>query len=364
MARRSRQIKQTEQLISEVKKYPCLYAIDKPEYKNPDLKTTCWTEISENLNRDTSMLRRDWKNLRDGYRQALITRRGTRKRSTRLKPWKYERQMIFVKPYIGPKSCPLDTNPAATTSTTVSDGAVIDVENDDKSICSKIETDTTAATTSTTVSDDAVIDVENDNKSICSKIETNTTAATTAAAVVTNTAAYSTILPCFSSLGIKSEPVDNPVLSPPVRPSSGPRMGVESFLNIHSHLPNEFIRARPVNELPESAKLFRFTPRRLRQSPTPEETRPQRTSCYFRQSRSPRSVQWDEPNANDLELFFISMFHTSKKMPRNYQNKIKMEVLATVLRVEEDYELSRRNSFGLFPAQANRDREYPPVIIL
>ncbi|PRD30474.1 UNVERIFIED_CONTAM: hypothetical protein NCL1_26294 [Trichonephila clavipes] len=103
MAPRSRLTSQTEQLIAEVKKYPCLYKIDKAEYRDPVLKFKCWKEISKKLNRDDSVLRKDWKNLRDCYRQALITR-STKKRQTRLKPWRFEEQMLFVKPFLGPKS--------------------------------------------------------------------------------------------------------------------------------------------------------------------------------------------------------------------------------------------------------------------
>ncbi|GFY61666.1 hypothetical protein TNIN_425231, partial [Trichonephila inaurata madagascariensis] len=95
MAPRSRLTYQTEQLIAEVKKYPCLYQVHHPHYMNMTLNYKCWREISKKLNRETSVLKKDWRTLLDCYRQVLITK-GTKKRQTWLNLWRFEKHMMFV----------------------------------------------------------------------------------------------------------------------------------------------------------------------------------------------------------------------------------------------------------------------------
>ncbi|KAG8179822.1 hypothetical protein JTE90_020806 [Oedothorax gibbosus] len=93
-------------LIEEVKKYVCLYNINSLQYRDQNMKEECWNIISETLDTRPSELKKEWKRLRDGYRQALIIRKTSKnpfKRRLPLRPWKYEEKMSFLKPYMTPR---------------------------------------------------------------------------------------------------------------------------------------------------------------------------------------------------------------------------------------------------------------------
>ncbi|KFM74700.1 hypothetical protein X975_17459, partial [Stegodyphus mimosarum] len=88
-----------EDLILEIQNYPCIYATDAEDYRDNMKKAVCWETIATRLNRSSAELKREWKNARDCYRQAL----SIRKNRNNMKPWRYEKIMEFVKPYLKPK---------------------------------------------------------------------------------------------------------------------------------------------------------------------------------------------------------------------------------------------------------------------
>ncbi|GFR03712.1 MADF domain-containing protein [Trichonephila clavata] len=358
MAPRSRLTSQTEQLIAEVKKHPCLYQIDRAEYRDPVLKNKCWKEISKKLNRDTSLLRKDWKNLRDCYRQALITRQSTKKRQTKLKPWKFEKQMLFVKPYLGPKSCSADTSETSralgAASAPISDDGAIDADD------GAIDADDGAvdADDSAIDADNDAIDADDDEK----EFKSFNTASTTADEYTTvNVSAASSNFPDPITLLTKTEPGEQIII-----PINGVNHVVERFHSIVEPptsvmgdpiitlLPPSFMRPRrrvapPVLRINREVQTDEpsLNPRQQDNPPfsgraqpmrPPLSSAPNQQPFGFRNSRCNRSTQWDAPDASDLELFFISMFQSTRKMARCYQSRVKREVLNTILRVEDEYE--------------------------
>ncbi|XP_068233048.1 uncharacterized protein [Palaemon carinicauda] len=89
-----------EKLIEEIQKHPCLYDSRLDEYRDQQIKDYAWEEIAMKLNGNGRVMRQQWKKLRDCYRQAT-TRRKTNAVSQKLwKPWRYEKQMEFLAPYM------------------------------------------------------------------------------------------------------------------------------------------------------------------------------------------------------------------------------------------------------------------------
>ncbi|XP_073969311.1 uncharacterized protein isoform X1 [Rhodnius prolixus] len=83
-------------LIKEIKKYPCLYDLDKEEYRDINIKEDCWIRISNKLNEDVSKIKNDWKKLRDCYR--LLRQNG--QTTNNLKGWQYQKELEFLRPCV------------------------------------------------------------------------------------------------------------------------------------------------------------------------------------------------------------------------------------------------------------------------
>ncbi|XP_066988678.1 uncharacterized protein [Macrobrachium rosenbergii] len=93
-------VKPMEKLIEEVKKHPCLYDLRLEEYRDQQIKDIAWEEIARKLNRDCKTIRQEWKKLRDCFRQATTRRKSSALSLKLWKPWRYEKQMEFVAPYM------------------------------------------------------------------------------------------------------------------------------------------------------------------------------------------------------------------------------------------------------------------------
>ncbi|XP_071452665.1 uncharacterized protein [Hetaerina americana] len=86
-------------LIEEVRKRPYLYDISLDEYKDIRKKDNSWAEIAQILNSDCLTVKKNWKKLRDCFRQAISRRTSENGQEPRnLKPWRYEKQMQFLLP--------------------------------------------------------------------------------------------------------------------------------------------------------------------------------------------------------------------------------------------------------------------------
>ncbi|KAG8300816.1 hypothetical protein J6590_067087 [Homalodisca vitripennis] len=98
-----------EQLIEAVRTHPLLWNTDLEEYRDSNLKDTAWGEIAEQLEQNKANLKEEWRKLRDRHRQALFRKKTKSGQSaTKLKPWKYEKQMEFLVTTMKHRKC--DTN--------------------------------------------------------------------------------------------------------------------------------------------------------------------------------------------------------------------------------------------------------------
>ena len=84
-----------EQLIEEVRKYPCLWNKSKEEYRNQNVRDNAWESIAIFL--AVEVLKYEWKKLQDCHRQAMLRRKTKSGDAARkIKPWKYEALMSFL----------------------------------------------------------------------------------------------------------------------------------------------------------------------------------------------------------------------------------------------------------------------------
>ncbi|KAM3965943.1 uncharacterized protein ACR2FA_012794 [Aphomia sociella] len=135
-----------ERLIENVRKYPCLWKSDTPEYKNYQLKETSWREVIKACDLpDVKEGRNLWKILRDGHRQALTrTKASTGQAGSTRNKWKYELQMEFLVPTMTMRSQQtntrsLDKDDNQKSHDDISIEEEIIIENDIKSEDIKIE---------------------------------------------------------------------------------------------------------------------------------------------------------------------------------------------------------------------------------
>lgn len=83
-----------ECIITNVKKFPCLWNSHKKEYKFYEIKNAAWNVVVRECGlTDVTEAKNLWKNLRDGHRQAMVKRRYNSKSA-----WKYDKQMKFLLP--------------------------------------------------------------------------------------------------------------------------------------------------------------------------------------------------------------------------------------------------------------------------
>jgi len=84
-----------EQLIEEMRKYPCLWNKSKEEYRNQNIRDNAWEIIAIFL--AVEVLKCEWKKLQDCHRQAMLRRKTKNGEAARkIKPWKYEALMSFL----------------------------------------------------------------------------------------------------------------------------------------------------------------------------------------------------------------------------------------------------------------------------
>lgn len=93
-----------EQLIEDVRRYQVLYDTKHPNYTKSKLKTKIWLDIAKELNiKDGEEAKNMWLKLRAGFRDARrrhqkYLKSGATPQS--IKPWKYQRQMSFLLPFM------------------------------------------------------------------------------------------------------------------------------------------------------------------------------------------------------------------------------------------------------------------------
>ncbi|XP_046395238.1 transcription factor Adf-1-like [Ischnura elegans] len=84
-------------LIEEVRIRPCLYDTSCDDYKDAIKRDNSWAEVAQILESDSITVKKNWKKLRDCFRQA-VSRRVTESEQKNWKPWRYEKQMAFLLP--------------------------------------------------------------------------------------------------------------------------------------------------------------------------------------------------------------------------------------------------------------------------
>ncbi|XP_072400643.1 uncharacterized protein [Diabrotica undecimpunctata] len=92
-----------EKLIILVSGYKELYDLGDKNYSNQERKNNCWNEISDHMKQPilVSDCKERWTRLRDNYRKALKFRKGkSGDAATKLKPYKFEKEMAFLKPFM------------------------------------------------------------------------------------------------------------------------------------------------------------------------------------------------------------------------------------------------------------------------
>ncbi|XP_064087404.1 uncharacterized protein LOC135202078 [Macrobrachium nipponense] len=97
----SSHLKTMEQLIEEVRKYPCIYDMTTEGYRDNTMRDNCWEAIARSLQKDCRSIKYDWKRLRDSFCQALARQKTISGQAAKSrKPWRYENQMKFLIPFM------------------------------------------------------------------------------------------------------------------------------------------------------------------------------------------------------------------------------------------------------------------------
>ncbi|CAG9788475.1 unnamed protein product [Diatraea saccharalis] len=90
-----------KQLIEYVKQRPVLYDKSQGLYRDNIVRNIAWEEIAELMDAPVEDIKEKWAKLRNAYNSALQRRR----KKTNLKyPWKFEKKMEFLMPFIDGKS--------------------------------------------------------------------------------------------------------------------------------------------------------------------------------------------------------------------------------------------------------------------
>ncbi|CAH1967246.1 unnamed protein product [Acanthoscelides obtectus] len=130
-----------EKLIELVRENPVLYDTSHEDYMRTKLKNELWETIARDLNYTSGKdAKEQWRKLRECHREAI--RRQQKKngqQTTTTKPWTYQKQMDFLKPYMKNRltaGCP---------STSAPDDSQVEEEDvlsaDPPSVQSNFETD-------------------------------------------------------------------------------------------------------------------------------------------------------------------------------------------------------------------------------
>ncbi|CAG9788474.1 unnamed protein product [Diatraea saccharalis] len=96
-----------EQLIEYVKLRPVLYNKTFSQYRDQTVRNIAWEEIAEQLNTPAEELKERWGKLRNLYNSALQRRR---KKSNLKYPWKFEKEMEFLMPFIDGKLAAINSS--------------------------------------------------------------------------------------------------------------------------------------------------------------------------------------------------------------------------------------------------------------
>ncbi|CAG9766009.1 unnamed protein product [Ceutorhynchus assimilis] len=92
----------TEKLIELVKKYPILYDLGNPDYKNIRKRDKIWDQIGAELNESGEEVKKRWKNLRDSYAKYLkcIKTKTGQSAKKNYSKWQWASLMEPFKPFL------------------------------------------------------------------------------------------------------------------------------------------------------------------------------------------------------------------------------------------------------------------------
>ncbi|CAH4032751.1 transcription factor Adf-1-like [Pieris brassicae] len=94
-----------EQLIELVKQYSVLYDVKLAQYRDHNVRNNAWEEIAEQMNLSVEEVKNKWSKLRNCFTNALKRRRKkSGQAAAKAIPWKLEKQMEFLLPYVEGRS--------------------------------------------------------------------------------------------------------------------------------------------------------------------------------------------------------------------------------------------------------------------
>ncbi|KAG8228679.1 hypothetical protein J437_LFUL008667 [Ladona fulva] len=96
----------TIKLIELVKRHPCLYDTSDKDYRHIKLKECIWNSIGMDLGMSSTLVKCEWKKLRDCHRNALKWRNSSTSGQDGVckRPWKYEEEMTFLLDFMANKA--------------------------------------------------------------------------------------------------------------------------------------------------------------------------------------------------------------------------------------------------------------------
>nr|CAG4640840.1 EOG090X05OW [Eulimnadia texana] len=85
-------------LIESVKKYPAIYNLNSPEYKDNNVKQLYWTKIAKEVGKPAALCKSNWETLRNSYKRCRREekRNPGRSNASKKKKWQYLDVMSFI----------------------------------------------------------------------------------------------------------------------------------------------------------------------------------------------------------------------------------------------------------------------------
>ncbi|XP_028146890.2 transcription factor Adf-1-like [Diabrotica virgifera virgifera] len=158
-----------ELLIESVREYPFLYDASEPGYHDSKKKDNAWVQISENFDQWTADdCRKKWIALRDSFRKAYRKRRTTSGQAAKqIRPWKFEKVMSFIIPYIAERHqiSNLARDSESSNTSYIDADTEVEVDNLEKdSECEPIEDDGTVENSQQVTDDDMISKLNTSHK--------------------------------------------------------------------------------------------------------------------------------------------------------------------------------------------------------
>lgn len=91
-------------MINKIKQHQVLYDTDEDQYKYIDKRDKAWKEVADELGMPVNDVKLRWKRLRDNFRVSIKRTKGLNLKPglpfVEGKPWKYQREMEFLLPFM------------------------------------------------------------------------------------------------------------------------------------------------------------------------------------------------------------------------------------------------------------------------